>query len=450
MRSRFIESSQPDDQQTGRNGDREHRAQSSREAQHVPSSSRGESQHVRSGSEPCQREGDADLRRSEPRTLQQLTLKRRHGRVAAADSSIADTQKYERDVAKRRARHASNVARQRYHRNMQGKWPLAAGLVVLVAVVGGITAVVRNNAARPKPIPQAAAPVPQPLDITLEGPVQACKVVNIPASTDGVITRFQADVGEDVFEGELLAQINNAKLDNVSQTAESGATRAQTHVADLENALIGARLEASRARSDETRTKSELERAQRLYTQQKALIDQGATPRLTFEKAEKEYNAYKADAENLARTAAAAEDRVTSLTAELEVARKAAEAQAQKSDEAKADLGAGEVRSPVNGVVLARNGQAGAPVSRDLQDLFQIGVQLNNLQVTVKPSANLLPRIKSGQAVAVEIADAPGPVAGVVREVQGDRVIVDFTSPAATVKPGRPAKVKLHLLAAGI
>jgi FKBP-type peptidyl-prolyl cis-trans isomerase 2 len=68
----------------------------------------------------------------------------------------------------------------------------------------------------------------------------------------------------------------------------------------------------------------------------------------------------------------------------------------------------------------------------------------------VKPSANLLPRIKSGQAVAVEIADAPGPVAGVVREVQGDRVIVDFTSPAATVKPGRPAKVKLHLLAAGI
>jgi HlyD family secretion protein len=333
---------------------------------------------------------------------------------------------------------------------MQGKWPLVAGLVVLVAVVGGVTAVVRNNAARPKPMPQAAAPVPHPVDITLEGPVQARKVVNIPASTDGVITRFQADVGEDVFEGELLAQINNAKLDNVSQTAESGATRAQAHVADLENALIGARLEASRARSDETRTKSELERAQRLYTQQKALIDQGATPRLTFEKAEKEYNDYKADAENLARTASAAEDRVTSLTAELEVARKAAEAQAQKSDEAKADLGAGEVRSPVNGVVLARNGQAGGAVSHDLPDLFQIAVELNNLQVTVKPSADLLPRIKSGQAATVEIADAPGPVAGVVREVQGDRIVVDFTSPAATVKPGRPAKVKFHLLAAAI
>ncbi len=308
----------------------------------------------------------------------------------------------------------------------------------------------RNNAAHGKPIPQTTAPVPQPVDITLEGPVQARKIVNIPASTDGVITRFQADVGEDVFEGELLAQINNAKLDNVSQTAESGATRAQAKVADLENALIGARLEASRARSDETRTKSELERAQRLYTQQKALIDQGATPRLTFEKAEKEYNAYKADAENLARTAAAAEDRVASLTDELEAARKAAEAQAQKADEAKADLGAGEVRSPVNGVVLTRNGQAGAPVSHDLQDLFQIAVELNNLQVTVKPAADLLPRIRAGQAATVEIADAPGPVAGVVREVQEGRIVVDFTSPAATVKPGRPAKVKLHLLATAI
>jgi multidrug resistance efflux pump len=260
-----------------------------------------------------------------------------------------------------------------------------------------------------------------------------------------VITRFQADVGEDVFEGELLAQIKNAKVDNAAQTAESEATRTQARVADLENSLIGARLEASRARSDETRVKSELERAQRLYTQQKALIDQGATPRLTFEKAEKEYNTYKADAENLGRTAAAAEDRVASLTGELESARKLAESQAQKSDEAKADLGAGEVRSTVNGVVLARNGQAGAPVTRDIPDLFRIGVELNNLQVTVTPPAAVLTRIKPGQAATIEIPDAPGPVIGTVREVQGGQVVVDFTSPAATVKPGRTAKVKLRL-----
>ena len=326
---------------------------------------------------------------------------------------------------------------------MRGKWPLAAGLVVLLAVLGGVTAVVRTKKA--PPVVTAPPAAPAPVEITLEGAVQARKVVNIPASTDGVITRFQADVGEDVFEGELLAQIKNAKVDNLAQGAESEAAGAQAKVADLENALIGARLEASRSRSDETRVKSELERAQRVYTQQKALIDQGATPRLTFEKAEKDYNTYKADAENLARTAAAAEDRVTSLTAELATARKAAEAQAQKSDEAKADLGAGEVRSTVNGVVLARNGQAGAKVSHDVADLFQIAVELNNLQVTLTPPTAVMSRVKAGQGVSVEVADAPGPVTGTVREVQDGHVVVDFTSPAATVKPGRVAKVKIRL-----
>lgn len=305
---------------------------------------------------------------------------------------------------------------------------------------------VRTNSERKKPVPVVVpATPPAPVDITLEAPVQARKVVNIPASTDGFITRFQADVGEDVFEGELLAQIKNAKVDNAAQNAESEATQAQAKAADLENALIGARLEASRSRSDETRVKSELERAQRLYIQQKALIDQGATPRLTFEKAEKDYNTYKADAENLERTAAAAEERVTSLTAELESARKLAESQAQKSDEAKADLGAGEVRSTVDGVVLARNAQLGAMVSHELADLFQIAVELNNLQVTVTPSAAVVTRIKPGQPATIEIADAPGAVAGTVREVQGGQVVIDFTSPGATVKPGKPAKVKLHL-----
>lgn len=329
---------------------------------------------------------------------------------------------------------------------MRGKWALAAGLVVLLAVLGGVMAVLRTNAARARAVgkPLYVAPA-APVDITLEGPIQATKVVNIPASTDGVIARFQADAGEDVFEGELLAQIKNAKVDNVSQKAEAEAARAQAHVADLENAVIAARLEASRSRADETRAKSELERAQRLYTQQKALYDEGATPRLTFEKAEKDYNTFKSDAENLGRTAAAAEERITSLTSELEGARKEAEQKGQQSDEAKADLGAGEVRSTVNGVVLERRGKVGAPVTHDMLDLFQIAVELNNLQVTVTPSADLLARIKPGQAVQIEIADAPGPVAGTVRELLGGQVVIAFTSPAATIKPGKAAKVKLRL-----
>src|SRR5579859_5889006 len=126
---------------------------------------------------------------------------------------------------------------------MRGKWPLAAGLVLLMAVVGGLITVSRTNFSQRKQSPQAVQPAPpSPKEVVLEGPVEARKVVNIPASTEGVIVRFMANTGEPVFEGELLAQIRNPKLDSAAQAATADAEQAQAHVADLENALLGARL----------------------------------------------------------------------------------------------------------------------------------------------------------------------------------------------------------------
>ena len=331
-------------------------------------------------------------------------------------------------------------------RDVRGKWLLTSGIVLFAAILSALLAVRGGLPLAPKPAVKApVAPAAGLAEISLAGQVQAKTVVNIPAPTEGIVERFLADVGEDVFEGELLATIKNVKLNTVERTAEADRARAQARLESLEGAIIAARLEGSRARADATRAKAELELAEKTYTRQQMLVKEGATPRLVFEKAETEYQKLKADTESFENLASTAEARVVSLGKEFEAARTIAQSKAQEADEAKADLGAGEVHSPVNGVVLARHGQAGEPVYRSVEDLFLIGTDLGNLAVVLSPDAKTLGKIHAGQPAWIQIAEAPGALSGVVREVKGAQVYVDFANPLPAIRPGLSAQVKIKV-----
>lgn len=329
---------------------------------------------------------------------------------------------------------------------MQGKWLLVPGTIVLVAVVAGVISLVRSgwrSQAQPplKPVHAAAALT----EITLQGKIQAKTVVSVAAPVEGILERVLVEVGDSVYEGQLLATIKNSKLDSTEQSAQAEAARAQARMSDLDNASIAARLEASRARADATRAKIEFNRAERAYARQQMLVGEGATPRLVFEKAEKDYNSLKADAESLEQLAQRAENHIGQLTKELDAARKIAQSKSQDADEAKAELAGAEVHSTVDGMVTGRRGQAGEPVDRSMADLFQIATSLSSLQVLLTPDSKILTSIKAGQPALIEIAEAPGDVLGSVREVRAGQVFVDFASPAATVKPGLAARVKIKI-----
>jgi multidrug efflux pump subunit AcrA (membrane-fusion protein) len=317
------------------------------------------------------------------------------------------------------------------------------GIAALVAVATLVAAHYRNTQAPSKTPPPPSEPAPA--EVTLTGRVQARSVLNVRAPIEGVIERFLSDVGDDVFEGEVLAHIKSAKLDANRETAQTGAERAQTRVHDLETALIAARLEGSRARADAIRTRAELDRAERNYARQKLLMREGATPRLVFEKAEKDYNTLKTDAESLEQLARRAEDRLMSVTKELDAARTIAQAKAEELDDAKAELAAGDVHAPADGTVVGRSGQPGETVNRAATDLFQIAVNLTQLQVVLSPDPKTLERIRPGAPALIQIAEAPEGITASVREVKSGQVFVDFASPSPAVRPGLTAQVRLRL-----
>ena len=222
---------------------------------------------------------------------------------------------------------------------------------------------------------------------------------------------------------------------------------AQTRVTSLESNIIQARLEASRAAAEATRARLELDRLQRQYDRQRLLLKEGATPRLVYEKIEKEYLAAKAEYESARDISANADQRVSSLSRQLEAAKRTLEEKTDDLETATAALAAGEVHSPVDGIVVARRGEPGAEVTRDWKDFIQIATDLGDLRVTIEPEPPVLARLQIGQPALIFITEAGNePLSGTVTEIKDTKVIIDFRSPTPDVKPGMTAQVRLKIL----
>jgi multidrug resistance efflux pump len=326
---------------------------------------------------------------------------------------------------------------------------LVLGAVVILAAVGaGAISVLWRE--RAKPAAQAATQriptAPPGPDVSLEGKIKALHIVAVPVPVEGKVDVFHVEVGQEIFEGQLLAQIRNESLTGAEEQATQLAERARNRINDLEAALIAQRLEGSRARALASRTRSDFDRSEKAYQRQKMLLGAGATPRLVFEKAEKEYRINQAESESAETLAQQAEGRVESLLKELDAARKTLEERTVDLEHAKADLAAAEVHAPVDGLVVGLHGNAGDDVDRTMKDLIQIATDLSQLAVVIEPPPPVLARIRPGQSAVVTVAEAQnGSLAAEVKKVENGQVTVEFTSPDPAVKPGLTAQVRIKL-----
>jgi len=321
---------------------------------------------------------------------------------------------------------------------------IAATIVVLAAASAWF--IFRQGAAPKASIQAATPPKPvAPAPVSLTGSIEARKVVPVAAPIDGIVDALFADVGQEVEHGQLLARMKSARLGAVLDDETSRAESAQSRLNDIEASIIAARLESSRAAADLTRAKNEFERADKAYQRQSMLMKEGATPRLVFEKSQRDYETAKQDYENKTALSEQAESRQDALAREREAAKRALDERNLALDQAKADVSSGDLVSPVDGVVVGRHGQPGEEVSPTTTDFFQIAVELGSLSVAVDPPPPVLARIRPGQQAFVHVAEYPEDLPGSVREIRGTQAIVDFTSPSAVIRPGLTANVRIVL-----
>jgi multidrug efflux pump subunit AcrA (membrane-fusion protein) len=157
---------------------------------------------------------------------------------------------------------------------MQRKWAL--GALAAVIVVAGMSALALRSRRKPPPPPSAAAVITND-GITLNGTIRPQHVAGVAASVSGNIDRFFVEVGEDVFQGQLLARIGSSGLDSAKEAGTQAVERAQDHISKMEAAANSARMETSRSEAEQ-RARSQMDRAQ-TYERQTTLNRAGATPK---------------------------------------------------------------------------------------------------------------------------------------------------------------------------
>ena len=328
---------------------------------------------------------------------------------------------------------------------MRGRWLPISGIAVLAAVAVGALLLLR----RPAPASRAAlAPAPATVvgpEVSLPGRIRAQSIVAVAVPVEGAIESLLVEAGQPVYEGQLLGRVRNTGLEGAQQEAVADAERAQERYSQLQNELIVARLEASRARADAARAQGEQDRAERAYQRQQMLHREGATPRLVFEKSAAEFQSAKTDRDTRAELARVADDRLSNLVKSLDAARKTLEEKNQTLDAAREDAAAAEIHSPVDGFLVAVTKQPGDEVTTEVRDLFQIAVNLSALEAVLEPAQSALARIRPGQEALIQIVELPDVIPGRVKQIQGAQVIVEFTSPNPAVRPGATAQVRIKL-----
>ena len=332
---------------------------------------------------------------------------------------------------------------------MGGKWVLIAVAAVAVGMIAGGLSLLRQASreadARKQADTATAAELPAESLVSLTGVLVAQNVISIPAPIEGILDTVMVDIGDEVFENMLLANIQNTALDAEAQMAREDLDTAQARVNDLENLEASTRLEASRADADARRARGESDKAEKAARRQQMLYREGATPRLVFQKVWAEYEAKRKQFEAIDQVARKAGERVDRTRRDLDEARRRlAEAEAELED-INADLEATQIFSPVDGVLTGMSARQGEEVNLGMENLFQIAADLTRMEIAVEPSPPELDRIHPGQTARVQIAEIPNEaISGVVREIRSDRVIVEFLNPSPYVRPGLTAQVTIQ------
>jgi multidrug resistance efflux pump len=331
---------------------------------------------------------------------------------------------------------------------MRGKWLLFAGIAILLALAAGaLTEFVRRRAPEVPPQSQTAAPAASnPAEVSLPGKIRARNVVPVPSPVDGIIDEMFVDVGQEVFQGQLLARIRSGRLESAHEAAAAEAGQAQTRVTGLNGQIVAARLEETRASSDLGHARDEYDLASKAYQRQQLLYREGATPRLVFERTENEYNAAKAAYESQREIDRNAESRLLLLNRQLDAAQREQDDRQRALEDAQAAVAGEEIHAPVDGLIVERKGRPGEEVSAAAGNLFQVATDLQQLQVLVDAPPNIAQRIKRGQPAGVRIAEVGEELPGTVSGAQdGGQVVIDFVSPTPAVHPGLTAQVRIGL-----
>jgi HlyD family secretion protein len=248
-------------------------------------------------------------------------------------------------------------------------WIVAVSVIALAAGLSYWQARKKTSAA-PSYVTEAVSRGKLTLTVSANGTLVPTRTVNIGSELSGTVKRVLVDVNDRVKSGQLLVELDTAKLSD--QVLRSRATLAATQAQLAQSTATVKESQANLARYEEV-----------------ARLSGGKVP-----------SAAELD------SARAALDRA--LAAEASAHANVAEARAAASTD-ETNLSKASIRSPIDGVVLTRSVEPGNAVAASLQavTLFSLAENLTQLRLDVSVDEADVGSVKVGQQASFTVSAYP-------------------------------------------
>jgi HlyD family secretion protein len=320
-------------------------------------------------------------------------------------------------------------------------------LGTLVVVVGGlaITAVVvfRPRASQAPARSTGAVALPAGSTGNLSGFLRAQHVVTFGTTLNGSIISFVGEVGDQVFQNDVLARVGAGDLESARENAQRVVDRAQDRVDGAQDALNRAQMEESRSSADLQRTREVLEKADTLYSKYKNAQRYNAVAKNVFDKSEQDYESARQDYDVSRKAWEAAQDAVRVCQNSVDAAKQDLQKRIEELNETVKGMEATEVKAPVDGYLVSRSGQVGQSAAEVGEQMFQIATDFAAMEFTVEPPPDILKNLAPGKDAVVlipELSDAALP--GKVKSIDGTEVVVEFVANLPALRPGLRATAR--------
>ncbi len=226
--------------------------------------------------------------------------------------------------------------------------------------------------------------------VIASGLIAAVEEVQVAPLIEGQpLEALQADVGDMVTEGQVLAVLSKSTLELQKTEGVASLAAARAGIAQGEAQLVEAEAAAAEARRVADRTAK--------------LSEQGSTP--------------QAQADTAAANATSAAARVNVAKEGLESARAQLALAEARLENVELQLSRTEVKAPVSGEIVARNAKIGAIATAAGQPMFVI-VRDGALELRADVAESDILRLKPGQPARLRGVGMGEPLAGTVRLVE--------------------------------
>lgn len=248
-----------------------------------------------------------------------------------------------------------------------------AAVALVAALVAGGVAWQRSQQeqAAPRYLTEAITRGDLAITVSANGTLQPTRTVSIGSELSGTVAQVLVDVNDKVKKGQVLVQLDTAKLGDQITRSQAALQSAQAGVAQAQVSVKEARLSLAR-----------FEEVHRLSGGKVPAATEMDTARATLDKAQ--------------AAEAAARAGVT-------------EAQATLSTD-RTNLGKASIRSPIDGVILTRAVEPGSAVAASLQavTLFTLAEDLARMKLSVNVDEADVGQVQLGQRASFSVSAWPG------------------------------------------